>query len=61
MGTDRLVLNSNNTKYSAKCGTVTVVHISGNTSPKFVKSQLVKRTSSDLKQSRVPAYSYLIP
>lgn len=62
MGNNRLIFNRNVTTFNSKCGVASVCIVSKNNSyTHSVKSQLVKRSSDDLKRSRVSAYSYLIP
>lgn len=48
-------------KYNTKDKVTTMVPKPLTFVPKSLKSQLVKRTSLDLKNSRVAAYGYLIP
>lgn len=62
MGNNRFIFNKGDAKFNSKSGSTIVCVVSKNTDAKFtVKSNLVKRSSDDLKRSRVSAYNYLIP
>ncbi len=61
MGNDRFIFNIKGARFSSKTGYASVFIVRSNTSKHSVKSQLVRRSSDDLKRARVSAYSYLIP
>ena len=62
MGNDRFIFNRVGARFNPKSANVSIRVVSKNDDLKIViKSQLVKRSSDDLKKSRVSAYSFLIP
>ncbi len=61
MGNDRFIFNKTRSDFNSKVGIATICVVKKNNQIGSVKSQLVKRSSDDLKKSRVSAYSYLIP
>jgi len=61
VGSNRFIFNRGTARFNSKSGISAVCVVSKKGIHITVKSQLVKRSSADLKKSRVSAYSYLIP